>query len=124
MQHVPDRGRERDNTVGHLVQMNAPLEAGSVMAALRSVIARAAALPPGDAEYYVQTCTHQLAAAATRRVDVRAAVDRLIAAINQLQGTLKDGPRRRAQHDTAAVERLLEALQEELLPELRKQGLA
>ena len=103
--------------------MNAPLEPGSVVAALQSVIARAAALPPGDAERYVQTCTHRLAAAATSRVDVRAAVDALTAAINQLQGTLKDGPRRRAQHDGAAVERLLEALQEELLPELRRQGL-
>jgi hypothetical protein len=103
--------------------MNAPLEPGSVVLALRSVIARAAALPPGDAECHVQTCTHRLVAAATSRIDVRAAVDGLVAAINQLQGTLKDGRRRRAQHDSAAVERLLEALQEELLPELRRQGL-
>jgi len=103
--------------------MNAPLESRAIAAALRSVSARAAALPRGDAECYVQICTHRLAAATTSRVDVRAAVDRLIAAINQLQGTLKDGPRRRAQHDSAAVERLLEALQEELLPELRREGL-
>ena len=77
----------------------------------------------GDAEHHVQTCTHELAASCSRREDVRAAVDRLVAAVSQLRGALMDGSRRRERHDAAAVERLLETLQEQLLPELRTNGL-
>jgi hypothetical protein len=40
-----------------------------------------------------------------------------------LQQKLQRGRRRRAQHEIIAVERLLEVLQEELLPELRRQQL-
>jgi len=94
-----------------------------VAAALRALIARADALPAGGVERHVQVCTHELAAACVRRVGIRAAVDRLAGSLSQLQAALSDGPRRREQHDAQAVERLLETLQEQLLPELRKKGI-
>ena len=96
---------------------------GPVASALSSVVARAAALPSGAAERHVQICVRQVAASCLHRNGVRDAVDRFVAAITDLQGTLHDGPRRRAQHDGMAIERLLETFQEELLPELRRQGL-
>ena len=86
-------------------------------------MARADALPDGEVEHHVQTCAHELATACAGGADVRAAVDRLAAAVSQLQGELKDGPRRREQHDAPAIERLLETLQETLIPELRTNGL-
>jgi hypothetical protein len=99
------------------------LDPQPVAVALRALIACAEALPSGDAERHVEACAHELAAACVQRADVRAAVDRLTRAVTQLQGVLLDGPRRRQQHDKAAVERLLESLQEQLLPELRTHGL-
>ena len=103
--------------------MSTSLEPQPVAVALRALIARAEALAAGDVEHHVQTCAHELAASCARRADVRPAVDRLVAAVNQLQGALMDGPRRRERHDSAAVERLLETLQEQLLPALRTNGL-
>lgn len=101
----------------------APLTPGPVATALGLVIARADALPSGDVAGQVQTCTHTLAAACMHRAGVREAVDRLAAAVAMMQDGLQLGGRRRAQHDSLAVERLLEVFQEELLPELRRQGL-
>ena len=103
--------------------MNRPFIPGPVASALGLVIERAAALPPGDHNRHVQTCTRQLASSCLRRADVREAVARLVSAVETLQALLQSGGRRRAQHDLRAVERFLEAFQEELLPELRRQGL-
>ena len=103
--------------------MSSSFTPGPVASALQSVITRADALPPGDAERHVQTCTRYLAASCMRRDGVRDAVDRMADALSALQLTLQNGGRRRAQHDGLAVERLLETFQEELLPELRRAGL-
>lgn len=103
--------------------MSMSLPPQPVAVALRALIACAEALPAGDAERHVQTSAHELAAACVRRADVRAAVDRLAEAVTQLQRVLLSGARRRQQHDALAVERLLETLQEQLLPELRANGL-
>ena len=96
---------------------------GPVATAAGLVVARAAALPGGEAGRHVETCARQLASSCLRRGDVRENVDRLVAAVETLQATLRNGARRRAQHDLPAVERLLEVFQEELLPELRREGL-
>jgi hypothetical protein len=103
--------------------MSMTLDPQPVSVALRALITCAEALPAGDAERHVETCAHELAAACVHRADVRPAVDRLTAAVTQLQGALLNGPRRRQQHDAPLVERLLETLQEQLLPELRTHGL-
>jgi len=103
--------------------MNIPMEQQLVTVALRALIARAEALPAGEVEHHVQACAHELAAACLRGADIRPAVDRLAAAIGQLQSALKEGPRRRERHDAPAIERLLETLQETLIPELRTSGL-
>ncbi len=101
-------------------QMNPSPE--RVAAALRALIARADALPAGEIERHVQACAHELTAACVRRTGIRAAVDRLAASVSQLQVSLSQGSRRHEQHEAPAVERLLETLQEQLLPELRKKG--
>lgn len=103
--------------------MTIPFQAGPLATAAQGVLARAADLPAGEAERHVQTCARQLASACLRRSDVRPAVERLVAAVEMLQESLQHGGRRRAQHDVLPVERLLEAFQEELLPELRRQDL-
>ena len=103
--------------------MNTSPEPERVAAALRALIARAEALPPGDLERHVQACAHELTAACVRRTGIRAAVDRMAAGVAQLQAALAQGSRRHEQHEAPAVERLLETLQEQLLPQLRKKGL-
>jgi hypothetical protein len=45
-----------------------------------------------------------------------------VASIHQLQLQAQGGRRRDQQHGAAAIERLLDVLQEELLPELRRDG--
>ena len=84
---------------------------------------RAEALPPGEIERHVQACAHELTAACVHRSGIRAAVDRMAASVAQLQAALSHGSRRQERHDAPAVERLLETLQEQLLPQLRKKGL-
>lgn len=96
---------------------------GPLTTTLTVMTARAAALPDGDVERHVQTCVRQLASSCLRRSDVRTAVDRVVAGVEMLQEMLRNGGRRRAQHDLVAVERLLEVFQEELLPALRRDGL-
>ena len=103
--------------------MNTGFTPGPVTTALSLMIARAAALADGDVERHVQICARQLASSSLRRVDVRDSVERLVAAVQMLQEALRNGPRRRAQHDIVAVERLLEVVQEELLPQLRRERL-
>jgi hypothetical protein len=95
----------------------------SLATALALMTARAAALPTGDVERHVQTCTWQLESSCVRRAEVRDAVDRLVAAVEMLQDGLRNGGRRRAQHELVAVERFLEVFQEELLPQLRREQL-
>ena len=65
----------------------------------------------------------EVQSACMRGDGVRAAVDRLASSIRQLQAELSSGPRRQERHDAAGIERLLEVLQEELLPTLRQSGL-
>ena len=92
-------------------------------AALRTVIARAERLPDGDGEHHVRASVRELASACSCGEGVRDAVDRLAGSVRQLQTELLEGSRRRERHEAVAIERLLEALQEELLPELRRSGL-
>jgi hypothetical protein len=95
----------------------------STGAALKRVLAQAERLRDGPGEHHVRASAHEIEVACARGEGVRAAVERLASSIRQLQAELSSGPRRREQHDAAAVERLLEVLQEDLLPTLRQAGL-
>lgn len=103
--------------------MTTPFAPGPMTTTLALMTARAAALPEGDVKRHVQICVRQLASSCLHRADVREAVDRTVAAVEMLQEVLRNGERRRARHDLAAVERLLEVFQEDLLPKLRREGL-
>lgn len=103
--------------------MSAHEDTTTFTAPLREVIALAKGLPTGDAEHHVQVSAHELEVACSRRDGVGEAVDRLARSVRQLQQNRYDGPRRDQQQGEAAIERLLEAFQEDLLPELRRSGL-
>jgi hypothetical protein len=92
-------------------------------AALQRVLAHAERLPGGAGEHHVKASARELGSACLRGEGVRAAVARLASSVRQLQNELAAGRRRRERHDAAEIERLLEALQEDLLPELRRNGL-
>jgi hypothetical protein len=94
-----------------------------IASAAQHVAVLAQRLPAGEAEHHVLGSARELALACSEKQDVSAAVDRLVESIRQLQSDRSQGPRRLEQQGTTAVERLLEAFQEELLPELRRTGL-
>jgi hypothetical protein len=100
-------------------EMSASDQRQPVSVALRTLIARADALPAGEVVPHVQACAHALAAACTSRAGVGAAVDRMDRSLTQLEVELSAGTRRRHQHDTPAVQRLAETLRNELVPSLR-----
>ena len=91
--------------------------------ALQKVLSLAQRLPEGDGEDHVRASARELESACSRSEGVRAAIDRLSSSVRQLQAELSTGSRRREQHDAVDIERLLEVLQEELLPTLRQSGL-
>jgi len=91
--------------------------------ALRKVLALAQRLREGDGEDHIRASARELQSACARGEGVRAATDRLSSSVRQLQAELSNGSRRREQHDAVGIERLLEVLQEELLPPLRQSGL-
>jgi hypothetical protein len=98
-------------------------EMQSVSAALRILIARADALPVGEAERHVRLCAHALPTACVRRIGVGSAIDRLARSLAQLQAALAAGTRRRHQHNAPAMQRLTETLRDDLLPLLRRGNL-
>ena len=91
--------------------------------ALRKVLALAQRLREGDGEDHVRASAREVESACARGEGVRTAVDRLSSSVRQLQAELSNGARRREQHDAPSIERLLEVLQEDLLPTLRRSGL-
>ena len=94
-----------------------------IQAAVGTIVALAERLPSGDVEHHVKASAHELEGACSRGEGVHEALDRFTTSIRQLQTELAVGSRRHEQHDTPAIERLLEGLQEQLLPELRRQNL-
>jgi hypothetical protein len=102
--------------------MSEPDLTRSIDEAVRSLVAHAGQLREGDGENHVRTSARELEAACSRGTGIRAAVDRLSSSIHQLQGELAEGRRRQERHDAPGIERLLEVLQEDLLPALRQSG--
>jgi hypothetical protein len=102
--------------------MPAP-ESRSLQAALERVDTLASRLSAGDVEGWVQRSVGSLSDAARGRGSVETAVGHLIRALQQLDEEHATGRRRREfQQTSPAVSRLLEALQEDLLPALRRAG--
>ncbi len=95
----------------------------NIASAMQLVTSFAERLPEGEAEHHVRLSAQELARACADEEGVPVAVDHFVQSIRQLQRERGEGARRQQQHGAAAVERLLEALQENLLPELRRAGL-
>ena len=103
--------------------MSAPHPTPATENAVRKVLALAQRLREGDGEDHVRASAREIESACARGEGVRTAVNRLSSSVRQLQAELSNGSRRREQHDALSIERLLEVLQEDLLPTLRQSGL-
>ena len=103
--------------------MSAPDLTPATEDALRKVLGLAQRLREGASEDHVRASAREVESACARGEGVRAAIDRLSSSLRQLQAELSNGSRRREQHDALSIERLLEVLQEDLLPTLRQSGL-
>jgi hypothetical protein len=79
-------------------------------------------LPEGEREDDVRRSLTGTLVAIREQRGVEHAVSQLVHTLHQLDEDHADGPRREFQRNAPAVGRLLEALQEELLPLLRRAG--
>jgi hypothetical protein len=101
--------------------MNPDVFAG-VVVALNRVTVVAERLPDGDAEGYVRRSIDEFAAAFSRREAIEPVVERMRDSILMLHGSREAGRRRAYEHDKILVGELDRAVEERLLPELRKIG--
>ena len=93
-----------------------------IEAALQAVERFAGRLLVGDAEGDVRRSVDELRAAVATKEGVEPAVDRLLQSLRGLHAAGLAGRRRDFQRDSPSVDRLLEAVEQELLPELRRLG--
>jgi hypothetical protein len=107
----------------HAVSQTSPSpDDESLRTALDTIEAFALRLPPGDCEDYVRRSIMQLVAATDQRSGVEEAVRDLIASLHQLDEDQVGGLRREFQRNAPARGRLLEAIQDDVLPALRRVG--
>ena len=99
-----------------------PTDQPRELAGLTHVYEMAERLPHTAAADYVRRSVLELAQARASGAAVRPAIDRLVASIRHLQQQAEGGRRRDQQHGALAIERLLNVLQEEVLPDLRRNG--
>jgi hypothetical protein len=97
-------------------------DSGPLRAALATIEAFAVRLPAGACEDYVRRSILELLAAADQGSGVEEAVRDLVAALHQLDEDQVGGLRREYQRNAPALGRLLESIQEEVLPALRHAG--
>ncbi len=94
----------------------------SIEAALQVVEKFARRLTVGDAQGHVRRSVDELCAAVTKKEGIEPAVDRLLRGLQGLDDPSAARRRRDFGHESPAVDRLLDAVQEELLPALRRVG--
>jgi hypothetical protein len=94
----------------------------SIEAALQVVKKFASRLTLGDAEGHVRRSVDELCAAVTKKEGIESAVDRLLRGLRGLDDAHAASRRRDFGREAPAVDRLLDAVQEELLPALRRVG--
>lgn len=82
----------------------------------------AARLPDGEREDDVRRALARTQVALRENRDIESAIRELVTSLHQLDEDTVGGRRREFQRNAPAVGRLLEALQEELLPFLRRSG--
>jgi hypothetical protein len=94
----------------------------SIEAALQVVEKFASRLTVGDAEGHVRRSVDELCAAVTKKEGIEPAVDRLLRGLRGLDDARAARRHRDFGRESPAVDRLLDAVQEELLPALRRLG--
>ena len=94
----------------------------SVEAALQVVEKFASRLTAGDAEGHVRRSVDELCAAVAKKEEIQFAVDRLLRGLRSLDDARAARRRRDFGRESPAVDRLLDAVQKELLPALRRVG--
>jgi hypothetical protein len=99
-----------------------PGEDKAVAAALRQVLDIASQLPSGEHADTVRRSLAELVDAIARGLGVEESVAQLVYALHQLDESHAGGLRREFQRSAPAIGRVLETLQEELLPALRRSG--
>jgi hypothetical protein len=92
----------------------------AVDAAVKKISRLAGRLGSGDSEIHVQRSLAELTGAIGRREAPEVPLDRVVSSVRQLQHVRQNGLRREERRGALGVERLLEAIQEELLPILRR----
>jgi hypothetical protein len=93
-----------------------------IEAALQAVVQFAGRLPAGDEEAHVSRTVDELRAAFMARAAIEPAVDRLARSLRGLQAARAAGSRRHFLRGSSSVDRLLHAVDDELLPALRRVG--
>ena len=94
----------------------------SIKAALEVVEKFTSRLTVGDAEGHVRRSVDELYSAVTKKEGIEPAVDRLLRGLRGLNDAHAARRRRDLGRESPAVDRLLDAVQEELLPALRRVG--
>jgi hypothetical protein len=122
---------EDDSDKGCPVAINLPKGASTmphedlegVLSAIQAIEKFAGRLPEGDVEGHIRRSAHELTLAVEQRCGVEAACERLMQAVLQLDEHHTTGRLRRDfENEAASVTRLLEAIQEQLVPALRRAG--
>src|SRR5213593_2437612 len=94
-----------------------------VLSAIQAIEKFAGRLPEGDVEGHIRRSAHELTVAVEQRCGVEAACERLMQAVRQLDEHNTTGRLRRDfENEAASVTRLLEAIQEQLVPALKRAG--
>jgi signal transduction histidine kinase len=94
-----------------------------VLSAIQAIEKFASRLPEGDVEGHIRRSAHELTAAVEERCGVEAACERLMQAVRQLDEHNTTGRLRRDfENEAPSVTRLLEAIQEQLAPALKRAG--
>ena len=94
----------------------------SIEAAVQVVEKFTSRLTVGDAEGHVRRSVDELCAAVTKKEGIEPAVNRLLRGLRGLDDARAARRRRDFGRESLAVDRLLDAVQEELLPTLRRVG--
>ncbi|HEX2344026.1 MAG TPA: hypothetical protein VHI98_26385 [Vicinamibacterales bacterium] len=96
-----------------------PTDLTGLDAAVKRVSRLATRLGSGDPEGHVRRSLAELTDAIGKQEQSAHAVDRLVQSLRQLQSSRDRGRRRDQQRGAVGIERVLESIQEDLLPRLR-----
>ena len=94
-----------------------------VLSAIQAVEKFAGRLPEGDVEGHIRRSAHELTLVVEQRCGVEAAYERLMQALRQWDEHNAPGRLcRDFDHEAPSMTRLLEAIQEQLVPALKRAG--